>query len=373
MPANVETMAYRSESRADVPWHGLGTPINHDATPEEMLALSGLDWTVSKRPLFAPGNDWSEIGPGKQFESFKDYCCSPNGSVLPIQEYFALVRDSDHKVLGPSGKEYLPIQNKQAFDFFKKFTDAGQMRMETAGSLQDGKQIWVLAKLKRSFMLPGNDEVAAYILLSSPHIWGRSFVIKFVTIRVVCMNTFTMAMGESQFGKGFRMPHIRAFDAEVARDAAVSLGIANELFEGFEATANKLAKTRVDTEVVVRYVADLYQPELIVDQFGKSFYKASEAKQAEMLMDPSSPKIDTNQFKRTAYDILSVVNRQPGADLDSAKGTLWGAFNATTYHSDHLAGRDRDNALYSAWFGPKAVNKSQALKRAVQMAEIASA
>ena len=370
MPAEVETMAYAMKDRADVPWHGLGNPIDHDASPEEMLEVSGLNWTVSKRPLFAPGG-LTSIGPGTAFPTFKDYLADPDGTALSVSEYFALVRDSDNKVLGPAGKEYIPTQNRQAFDFFKKFTTVGHMTMDTAGSLQGGKQVWVLARLGKMFTLPGGDEIHGYLLLSSPHVWGKSLVIKFVTIRVVCMNTFTMAMNEAKYGKGFRMPHIRAFDAEVAQEAAISLGIANELFEGFEATANKLARTKIDTDVTVRYIADVFQPELVVEQFGKSFYKATEAKQAEMLLDPTSPKVDASQFKRSAYDVLTAVNRQPGADLESTRGTLWGAFNATTYYTDHLAGRDRDNALYAAWFGPKAATKSQALKRAIQMAEVA--
>ena len=371
MAHEVETMAYRAESAISTPWHGLGFAIDHDTTPEEMLEVSGLNWTVSKRPLFAPGSQGGAIGPGSRFETFKDYLADPDGVALSVSEYFALVRDNDNKVLGPAGKDYIPTQNRQAFDFFKKFTDAGHMAMDTAGSLQGGKQVWVLAKLGRQFSLPGGDEVRGYLLLSSPHVWGKSLVVKFTAVRVVCMNTLTMAMNDSSRGKGFRMPHIRAFDAEVAQEAAISLGIASELFEGFEATANKLARTKVDTDVVVRYIADVFQPELVVEQFGKSFYKATEAKQAEMLLDPTSPKVDASQFKRSAYDVLTAVNRQPGADLESTRGTLWGAFNATTYYTDHLAGRDRDNALYAAWFGPKAATKSQALKRAIQMAEVA--
>jgi phage/plasmid-like protein (TIGR03299 family) len=359
MPAEVETMAYRMEKKADIPWHGLGVSIDHDATPDEMLEVSGLNWTVSKRPLFTPRVP--SIVDGQEFET------------MSVPDFFTLVRDSDNKILGPAGKDYVPTQNKQAFDFFKKFTDVGQMRMETAGSLQEGRQVWVLAKVMKSFSLPGGDEVGGYLLLSSPHVWGKSFIIKFVTIRVVCMNTFTMAMNESKFGKGFRMPHIRAFDGDVAEEARISLGIAKELFQDFETTAGKLAKTKVDVDVVVRYVADVFQPELIVDSFGKSFYKQNESKQAELLIDPSSPKVDAAQFKRSAYEVLSMVNRQPGADLESTRGTLWGAFNAATYYTDHVAGRDRDNALHSAWFGPRSVLKTTALRRAVQMAEVARA
>ena len=361
MPHEVETMAYRMRDRADVPWHQLGFALEYDATPDEMLVASGLNWTVSKRPLWTPSSPTiAEDG-------------VMNGSgLMRMSDYFALVRDSDNKILGPAGKEYIPTQNKQAFDFFRKFCDAGHMQLETAGSLQGGKQVWVLAKLGKMFTLPGGDEVHGYLLFSSPHCWGKSLLIKFVTIRVVCANTFAMAMGDSTYGKGFRMPHVRAFDAEVAQEAAISLGIANELFEGFEAAARKLAATKVDVDVVVRYIADVFQPELIMEQFGKSFYKSNtEAKQAELLIDPSSPKVDASQFKRSAYDVLSAVNRQPGADLASSNGTLWGTFNAVTYYADHLAGRDRDNAIFSSWFGPKAVVKTQALKRAVQMAKVA--
>ena len=370
MPANVETMAYRMEGREDVPWHGLGTPIIHDATPSEMLSASGLDWTVSKRPLFAPIDPSVSIGHGLEYENFDDFV-RLGGEALPVENYFALVRDFDNKVLGPAGKDYIPIQNSQAFDFFKKFTDAGHMRMETAGSLQGGQQVWVLARLNKVCVLPGGDQIWCYLLLSSPHIWGKSFVIKFVTIRVVCANTFTMAMNDSSYGAGFRMPHIRAFDAEVAHEAEVSLSIATELFEGFEATANKLSSTKIDTDVVVRYISDVYQPDLMVEAFGKNFYKQPEIRQAELILDPTSPKIDASQFKQSAGADLTAVNTQPGAGLESSNGTLWGAFNAMTYWSDHIAGRDRDNALYSSWFGPRAATKSQGLKRAIQLANVA--
>jgi len=352
---SVETMAYRTESTIDSPWRGLGNSVNHDVEPKEMLKVSGLDWTVSKRPLWTPAS---------QFES------GPSTDLISVQDYFALVRDSDNKILGPAGKDYVPTQNSQAFDFFKRFTTAGKMRMETAGSLQGGRQVWVLAKIGKEFKLAGGDEVGGYLLLSSPHVWGKSLVVKFTVIRVVCCNTFTMAMNDSTYGKGFRMPHIRAFDAEVAKEAEISLGIANELFDGFEATAKRLASTKVDTEVVIRYIADIFQPELVVEQFGRSFYKSDEMQQAKLLADKKLPKISTSQFKRSAFDVLSALNRQPGADLESTKETMWGAFNASTYYIDHVSGRDRDTALYNAWFGTKAPIKTQALKRAVQIAEV---
>ena len=48
MVAAVETMAYAGE----LPWHGLGTKVPQDLSTDEFIKQAGLDWTVSKKPLF---------------------------------------------------------------------------------------------------------------------------------------------------------------------------------------------------------------------------------------------------------------------------------------------------------------------------------
>ena len=48
MAAAVESMAFAGE----VPWHGLGVPVEDTMTPEEMLEAASLNWTVSKRPAY---------------------------------------------------------------------------------------------------------------------------------------------------------------------------------------------------------------------------------------------------------------------------------------------------------------------------------
>jgi hypothetical protein len=115
----VETMAYAGE----VPWHGLGEKVEENLTPTEMLEAAGLDWTVSRRAMFTtqePGTNQTE-------------------GTLTTSDYGVLVRDSDNKVLGPCGKNYIPVQNEQVFSFFDKFVKAGDMTMGTAGSLNGGR------------------------------------------------------------------------------------------------------------------------------------------------------------------------------------------------------------------------------------------
>jgi phage/plasmid-like protein (TIGR03299 family) len=353
MAHEVETMAYTFRDRTDLPWHNLGNPIDQNSTPDEMLAAAELDWSVSKRPLYTSMTPSGEVGSDVRLQS------------LRMADYFALVRDSDNKILGPCGKDYVPTQNKEVFAFFKTFCESGGMSMETAGSLQGGKQVWVLAKINIGFTLPGGDRVEGYLLISSPHIWGKSLVIKFVATRVVCANTLAIAMGEA--GDRFRMPHIRSFDAVVAKEAKETLGLSAKLLENFEKQAVLLSSTKVDQEVTVKFVADTFQPELMLETFGKGYYKLPKIEQVELILD-GSVKVDSSQFNRSAYEALNAVNLSPGASM--SPGTLWSAVNAVTYYIDHKAGRDRDNALTASWFGNKGAVKVKALDRAVQIAGV---
>ena len=355
--AGVDSIAFNFSSRSAQPmWEGCGASVLHDATPDEMLVAAKIDWTVSKRPCFVPTAAGSEDVATERIRA---------------SDIFALVRDDTNAVLGPAGKMYVPTQNRQAMDFFKKFAAVGNLTMDTAGSLHGGRNVWALARLQRVLQLPGGDEVRGFLLFSNPHRWGESLVIKFCTVRVVCGNTFAMAMSESTYGKGFRMPHVRAFDFEAAKEAEVTLQIANELFEGFEANAGKLAAAKVSQDVVVRYIADAMSPAALTDLFGKGFYRQPEIEQARLIAAADSPRVDVNLLGNSAYEVVQTVKSQPGADLESSKDTLWGAWNALTYHADHIAGQGRDNAIDSAWFGPRSVLKTKAFKRALQVSTYA--
>ena len=73
MVAAVETMAYAGE----LPWHGLGKKVPQDLSTDEFIKQAGLDWTVSKKPMF-----------------FMDKTNKPIATGMN-----ALVRDTDDKIL----------------------------------------------------------------------------------------------------------------------------------------------------------------------------------------------------------------------------------------------------------------------------------
>ena len=328
MAHEVETMAYANE----VPWHGLGTKVDGNLTPAQMLEAAGLNWNVYRKGLWVDEVDHL------------------------LTSHYALVRDTDNKILGVCGQDYQPTQNSDVFDFFEKFCKAGDMTMETAGSLSGGKRVWGLAKLNGGFMLGGKDEVQGYILLDNPHIWGRSLQIMFTPIRVVCNNTLTAALRNNQNQENtFRMSHDRSFDNQIKKDAAEKVGLAMKALDVFKDQAEFLSKKRASDQKVVEFFARLVNADLY-----QSLEESSE--------DGTVSRADLG---RTTNRLLDILHTQPGADLKTSEGTWWGAFNAVTYYYDHVAGTDQDKRLTSAWFGSAAARKRQALDLAVELAQAA--
>ena len=341
MAHNVETMAWAN----DVPWHGLGIKVSGELTPLQMQEAAQLDWTVSKRPSYTlDAPEWSE-----------------DVGIMQTPNTFHIVRDSDNTVLSHCGRDYIPIQNEDVFKFFKRFTEAGHMTMETAGSLKNGGEIWGLAKISEDFELAGDDLIKGYLLINQPHIVGKSMTIKLTPIRVVCNNTLTMALQDSGTAS-FRMPHVREFGTDVIQAAEEALGLSAQAMTEFRTNSTLLSKTKAKHSDVLDYVAEIYQPHMIAEYRNEQLLRESGKAIGEQ-----APLIERlNKFPSLVVDALE---QSPGANLKSARGTWWGALNAVTYVEDHLReSQIEGNALHSAWFGAAANRKSKALSLALQRA-----
>ena len=343
MAHQVETMAWAN----DEPWHGLGVEVPATLTPLEMQEAASLDWTVSKRPSYTiDAPEWSE-----------------DVGLIQADKTFHIVRDSDNLILSHCGRDYIPIQNEDVFKFFKRFTEAGHMTMETAGSLKNGGEIWGLAKISEDFELVGEDQIKGYLLINQPHIVGRSMIIKLTPIRVVCNNTLTFALGSA--GASFRIPHVKAFGDEAIRAAEEALGLSGERMAEFKEAATFLTKKKAKHSDFLEYVGEVYQPTMIAD-----YRRDQELKAQGKLIGELPPLVENfNKYPNLAVEALK---HAPGASLKSSRGTWWGALNAITYVEDHLHESEiPGNTLHSAWFGAAANRKSRALDLAVKYARAA--
>ncbi len=89
----VETMMYVGKT----PWHGLGKaiPEGKRLTINDAIVASGLDWEVKLRHIFTEDDRYTRIN---------------------ILDQYAVCRETDNMVLGTVGPDYIPLQNKKAFE-----------------------------------------------------------------------------------------------------------------------------------------------------------------------------------------------------------------------------------------------------------------
>jgi phage/plasmid-like protein (TIGR03299 family) len=306
-------MAYVGE----LPWHGLGTKVEADLTPDQFQKVAGLDWTVTKEKLM-----------------------TPSGTVVKNKE--ALVRSSDGSILDVVGTGWNPVQNSEAFEFFHEYVMAGDMEMHTAGSLKDGQIVWALAKTKESFELFKGDVTENYFLFSNPHQFGKAINIRMTPIRVVCNNTLTLSLSQNA-DQMVTVNHRKAFDADEVKQ---QMGIAREKMEQYKSMAEFLGGKRYTSDNVIQYFNEV---------FGA----------------PAKEKVDnvvpfTSRNAKIAFENLDT---QPGANF--AQGSWWTAFNSVTHMTDHLQGRSNDGRLVSSWYGRNRKVKLNALDKAIEYAEAA--
>lgn len=309
----VESMMYVGKT----PWHGLGQPIPEDKriSVKEAIVAAGLDWRVDLRRVYTESHDGSA-----------------KSSIL---DHFAVCRTSDNAFLGLVGANYVPLQNEAALEWFQPFLDANEATLETAGSLNGGKHIWALAKIRDCNMdVHPKDPVAHYILLSNAHDGSIAVRVGFTPIRVVCNNTLTMAH-DSQASKLLRVRHTSNLQVnlEMIRD---TMKLARHEFAATVEQYRKLHKRGVDTIQLERYVRVVF----------------------------SLP--DNNAGKELIRNITFLFEN--GRGHQEAGKSYWGAYNAVTEYLNYFRGRTQNNTLSSLWFGEGTNINRRALDTALKMA-----
>lgn len=313
----VAQMAYAGET----PWHGLGVKVSNDLTPEQMMDKAGLNWAVEKKDLTIEGTN------------------------IKVPGHQALIRSSDSKILDVVGEDWNPVQNKEAFKFFSEYVLAGDMEMNTAGSIKDGRNVWALAKVKESFTILGDDRVDSYLLFSNPHQYGKAIDVRFTPIRVVCNNTLTMSLNSASKNQ-VKLNHRSVFDAETVK---TTLGIAHEKFGKYKEMAEFLASKKFSVDSLIQYYNII---------FPHTYNK-----------DKNNKVTKVDDLTKTAKAAMAVIDTQPGAKF--GEGTWWAAANSVTFLTDHVLGRSADTRLDSAWFGINQARKIRAMDEAVKMATAA--
>lgn len=220
MAANVETMFYVRET----PWHGLGTKVQEAPTSADAIRLAGLDWKVNQEPVYTASN-----------EEIAGFCAN--------------VRDRDRKVLGVVTDRYKVIQNDEAFAFTDELLGEG-VHYETAGSLQGGRKIWLLARMPHEYIISG-ERISPYLVFSNAHDGTAAIKVALSPIRVICQNSLNLALRTAK--RSWSAIHTGDIKGKVA-EARDTLLLAEQYMDALGKEFDELRMKKMTDQQVLEYI-----------------------------------------------------------------------------------------------------------------------
>lgn len=277
----------------EVPWHGLGTIVQEAPSSKEALKLAELDWVVESNPIFDKyGNT--------------------------IANYKANTRNTDGNVLGIVTDRYKIVQNTDAFEFTDALLGEG-VRYETAGSLKEGKVIWLLAKLNGVKIL--GDIVDPYLCFTNTHDGTGAVKVCTCPVRVVCNNTLNFALQNAS--RCWSTKHIGDIASKM-EEARETLKMANNYMKKLDENADSLANQKISEEEIAKILDEMFP--VGENDSDRKKGNIEEAKNQIMIcyMAP-----DIAKFLGTKYGFLNAVadwcdHATPARNTANYKSNNWG-------------------------------------------------
>ena len=308
MAANVETMMYVGEK----PWHGLGTRVDHLLSSDEAIKVAKLDWDVVPKPIY------DEFG-------------------REIRGYKVNQRSSDNKNLGIVTDRYRIVQNNEAFAFTDALLGEG-VQYETAGSLNSGKRVWLLARMARTTLAEEN--IDPYLVFTNCHDGTGAVRVAISPIRVVCQNTLNLALKNAS--RHWSCAHKGDIQSKLD-DARYTLSNANAYMAALEEEFGEL-KRKTISETQVKEMTE----NLLKIEFNDLFTKAVKSGKVIDFKEALKKQKYEEKINRKRSEILSIYFDKP--DL---RGTEFSAFrfvNAVsdyaTHTTDHKATKNYQENLF---------------------------
>ena len=312
---NEQTGKHSFFSVKEKAWHGLGQIVTDYPTSAEAVQFAGLDYTVEKRKLFTFDNE-NEIANADTEIKIPE---------IEVPNFYATIRTDNETVLGVVGKDYEIVQNTDAFSFFDAIVEGDGIQYETAGALGRGERIFITAKLPNYIKVGKDDLIEQYLFLTTSHDGGGSITAAFTPVRIVCNNTLNAALRNNS--NAFKIRHT-ANAKERLEEAHKLMGITNKLSSELEDIFNQWAKVRITDPEVKKLVQMALVPNKEVLQ---------------NIQDGKEDELSTC-FKNMTDSVLEYAMVNQSQQLETTKGSLFGAYNAITGYFQNVRTYKNDEA-----------------------------
>lgn len=329
MPAYFDTgICVRTPS-----WHREENLLeNPPESIEEARRLAGLAWEPEYQPVFLEGDTSFNSGLTQyhEAEGFKAIVRSDNGYVLNV------ARDT-----------YEVITNQETFEIVWSVIGQGAY-LDTAGSVRDGRQVWALAHLDEPIVIPGDKSLSyPYLVMLTSHDGTAACKVLPTTIRVVCWNTFQMALRQGDAtGNQFSFRHTKRVKDRITEAKKVIEGTKNFAMR-WQEDAAALAGLKVSTAQAKQFVLEFFP-----------------TPPAHLAL--SDRQVDNLTMNRAMLQHI-IDNSQT---LDGIRDSAYGLLQAAGEYLDHYrGGRGGSDAYISRTLLRAEPEKARALKLAIAVAK----
>lgn len=345
MPANINfnklKNTYSFASAKEVPWHGLGQIVESAMTSKEAITLANLDFEVGKLPIWGKYPD--------------DIITKLNKRGVEIPNYFATYRQDSGLPFGIVKGRYEVVQNTEAFEFFDSIVHEGAAIYETAGALGNGETIFITAKLPYHMTIGKDDLIDNYILLTMSHDGTAAIEAMVTHIRVVCSNTLSAALATGKHK--VKIKHTASAHESLQRAHEI-MGLTSTLVDKNQALFNELCKIDITEQEAHGYFYAMMLNDGQLDQLAKQDWKLD---YVDTEIISTKTKNIINSIKE--YNIVGI-----GQDLDTTKGTVFGAYNAIAGYIQNVKEYRNDEAkMENVLYGNEYTFNTKALKFAVDV------
>ena len=344
------------------PWW-YGTASQKDAVGVDL----GDKAVTSREAIEAAGLGWAVTSAQAGYE--KPMTTDVDGRPVwaPADSERFLIRNDTGAVLGRCKDQYSLFQNVDAFEFLDGLVAQGELLYHTAGSLEGGRRVWILAQTPHSWTIKRRsgreDKHHAFLNCMIGHDGQSGISLCPTDIRVECANTMafaeSIASGENVI---FRVQHRGDIGAKLELAAKAIEGMAGQSRERRE-VLQAMAQTAMNTDEFIDFAVEVFlgldgDDDEVADLRDR-FYSESTDRQKTVL-------------ENKVGDVAARFQEGIGNEGDSALD----AVNAFSEYFDHFdldhiksnveRGRRAAKAVTSAWVGAGAQRKALAYKRLAQ-------
>lgn len=227
MSALIDTMY----SVRKTPWHREGVVLgDYPGSWAEARVAAGIDWDVlTEEPNYLDG-------------------ITPEGMPIYVTDsaYRRVYRSDTRKTLSYTSDTYTVIDHTAMGEIVEAVLNQTNVKYETAGSLDEGKAVWCLARLDEPIHLPGDDDTVTYpyLAITNRHDAMGSCALRATAVRIVCMNTFRAAEMEGErTGATFSFRHTKNWKDRIEEAREAVTGARREIRQYVELATELLGYT----------------------------------------------------------------------------------------------------------------------------------